>query len=346
MNRSLPLVTIITPSFNQGQFIETTIRSVLAQTYINIEYIIIDALSTDATAGIIDLYRDKISRVIQEPDKGQSDAIVKGFKLAKGELVGWINSDDLLYPNCVTELVEAYERNPDAVLFYDTYIDFIGGDGNFIRRMDVPFVDRNHLLRKYNRLAQPGSFYSKSALEKVDYLDVRLNFSMDLDLWLRLLEVGRGVNYGKGPVAAYREWIGTKTVNGKDKLLYERRQLLIRHGAKSLDRSIAIINLVLLKHFVRSALTKRFYIYCLERIGFFICLVLYYGFFRYLPASNSRFTRWTRFLRRIACKPLFRSAGSNINIEKVVHSSVRVKKSALATIQVLGSIVKYSERWS
>ena len=92
-----PLVTIVTPSYNQGQFIEETILSVLNQTYNNIQYIIIDGDSTDGTKKVLDKYKNRVDVIISEKDKGQTDAINKGFKLAKGELVGWLNSDDIFY---------------------------------------------------------------------------------------------------------------------------------------------------------------------------------------------------------------------------------------------------------
>src|SRR5438045_443911 len=94
-------VSIITPSYNQGQFIEETILSVLNQTYQNVEYIVIDGGSTDNTLDVVNKYKDKIDVIISEKDNGQSDAINKGFKIAKGELIGWLNSDDALYPYCV-----------------------------------------------------------------------------------------------------------------------------------------------------------------------------------------------------------------------------------------------------
>ncbi|MDP3538777.1 MAG: glycosyltransferase [Azonexus sp.] len=315
MNTSPPLVTIITPSFNQGQFIEATIKSVLAQTYQNIEFILIDALSTDSTGEIIDRYRQSISHVVQESDKGQSDAIVKGFKMAKGELVGWINSDDILYPDCVEQLVTSYELNPEAVLFYNSKIDIVSGTGAHIKQLDFEIIDRESLLRKSNTLIQPGSFYSRAALEKIDYFDGKLRYSMDLDLWLRLLKIGRCVNFGNGPVAAYREWEGTKTATGATKLLRERRALLIRHGGRVFDKTMLTINIELIKFFIKDKLIVSYLRKLLSFSLTNVCLALFYGFFRYLPASNSRYTKWTRVLRKIVCKPLFRSAGSNINVE-------------------------------
>jgi glycosyltransferase involved in cell wall biosynthesis len=246
------LVTIITPTFNQGQFIEATIKSVLAQTYQHIEYVVIDAMSTDATAEILAKYAEKISRVIREPDEGQSDAIVKGFKMAQGDLVGWINSDDLLYPDCVEKIVAAYQKTPQAILFYNSQIDIISEDGSFNRLVDVPIVNGDRLLRQSTTLVQPGSFYKNAALAKVGYFNKALRFSMDLDLWLRLLKVGDCVNIASTPIAGYREWGGTKTSTGDAKLLRERKKLLISHGAQVTDKTVVAINFGLVKCYVKN----------------------------------------------------------------------------------------------
>jgi len=247
-----PLVTIITPTFNQGQFIEETIKSVLAQTYQNIEYIILDAMSTDNTATILDRYSDKITNIIREKDKGQSDAIVKGFKLSKGELVGWINSDDILYPDCIEKIVNAYQHTPEAVLFYNSKINIISEDGSFNNLVDVPVLDKDQLLRHSPKLVQPGSFYKKDALIKVDYFNDSLQFSMDLDLWLRLLTIWRCINLGSKPIASYREWGGTKTSTGDTILLTERKALLLSHGATLKDKTIRTIHFSLAKSFVKN----------------------------------------------------------------------------------------------
>lgn len=247
-----PLVTIITPTFNQGQFIDATIKSVLNQTYSNIEYIILDAMSSDGTAEILEGYRDRVTKIVREKDKGQSDAIVKGFKMAKGELVGWINSDDILYPDCIEKIVAAYRRNPDAVLFYNSKINIISEDGSFNRLIDVPVIDGEQLLRISNTLIQPGSFYTNNALVKVNYFNDELRFSMDLDLWLRLLKIGRCVNLESEPIAGYREWGGTKTSTGDAILLHERKAMLLSHGANPTDKTIRAINWALVKCFVKN----------------------------------------------------------------------------------------------
>ena len=129
-NKFNPMVTIVTPSFNQGQFIEETILSVLNQSYENIQYILVDGDSSDKTMDVVNKYRDRIDIIIHEKDKGQSDAINKGFRLAKGELVGWINSDDILYPDCLEKIVELYNNKPEGAIFYNSKLHFIDEKSN------------------------------------------------------------------------------------------------------------------------------------------------------------------------------------------------------------------------
>ncbi|MDC8786693.1 glycosyltransferase family 2 protein [Roseateles koreensis] len=247
MDSSRPLVTIITPSYNQGQFIEATIRSVLAQTYTNIEYIVLDAMSNDQTEKVLESYRGKITKVVRESDKGQSDAIVKGFKMAHGDLVGWINSDDVLYPNCVEELVKHYSDNPKVDLFVVPVIDIVDEAGEKTGVIKAPLISRDFILRRNTEIIQPGSFFRRLALEQVGYFNSSLRFSMDLDLWLRLLKTGGFTNYSKVAMAGYREWGGTKTSTGGQRLLKERRTMLFSHGAKWNDATIISINIQLLK---------------------------------------------------------------------------------------------------
>ena len=145
-----------------------------------------------------------------------------------------------------------YKKNINAVLFYNSKIDLISEDGSFNKVMDVPIVNRDELLRKRNTLVQPGSFYKRDALIKVGYFNESLRFSMDLDLWLRLLKIGDAINVGGAPIAAYREWSGTKTSTGDAILLNERKKMLLGHGASSKDRTIRVINFGLLKIFIKN----------------------------------------------------------------------------------------------
>lgn len=232
------LVTIVTPSYNQGQFIGDTIESVLNQTYKNIQYIVIDGASTDNTMEVVERYRDKIDIVISERDKGQTDAINKGFKLAKGELVGWINSDDMLYPYCVEEIVKLYKQNPDGVIFYGSKIDVVDSENNHLKFYVNKMESRERLLRKNYDVSQPGSFYRKDILEKVNYLDESIYYCMDLDLFLKLLNFGDIYSIDDKPLAKFRKWEETKTATGRSKFIKNIRERLYFHGAKLYNKSI------------------------------------------------------------------------------------------------------------
>src|SRR5512138_1788368 len=121
----LPLVSIITPSFNQAAFLETTIRSVLDQDYPSLEYFIVDGGSKDGSLEIIQRYAHRLAGWVSEPDRGQTDAINKGFGMAHGEILAWLNSDDVYQPGAVAEAATFLQQNPEVGLVYGdaTYID-------------------------------------------------------------------------------------------------------------------------------------------------------------------------------------------------------------------------------
>jgi len=226
-------ISIITPSYNQGVFIEQTIQSVLNQTYKNIEYIIVDGGSNDNTLMIIDKYRNRIDLVISEKDNGQSDAINKGFKQATGTLVGWINSDDFLYPDCVEKIAELYHRHPEGSIFYTAILDVVDRNGKLLHKSTTNIPNRNHLLNKNYNIIQPGSFYNSHLVEQIGYLDESIYYCMDLDLWLRLLNKNDIIcSYQSHALAAYRIWEDTKTTQGKFLFLQDIKKVLNRHGSK------------------------------------------------------------------------------------------------------------------
>lgn len=232
------LVTIVTPSYNQGQFIEETILSVLNQSYKNIQYIIVDGGSDDQTMAVVSRYKDQIDIVIHEKDRGQTDAINKGFKLAKGELVGWINSDDILYPNCVEKIVDKYVEKPDGAIYYNRFNDKIDAQGQIIESYKKNIPNRDHLLSNNYDVIQQGSFYKRELVEVVGYLNENNHYCMDLDLWLKLLNYGSIYNVSEKPSAGFRIWEETKTSMGKEKFLRNIREVLILNGAKHYSKSV------------------------------------------------------------------------------------------------------------
>ena len=239
IKKEYPLVTVVTPSYNQGQYIEETILSVLNQTYKNIQYIVVDGGSSDNTMQVIERYRNKIDIVIHEIDNGQTDAINKGFKLAKGELVGWINSDDILYADCVKKIVELYNKNNDGAIYYSCFNDFIDGTGKLLTTYKMLIKSRDYLLNKNYSIIQQASFYNTGIVKQVGYLDVSIHYCMDMDLWLKLLKYGPIYAFNERPLSAFRLWGETKTTKGRYRFLRETRKILIKNGASWFSQNIA-----------------------------------------------------------------------------------------------------------
>ncbi len=184
MSNVFPLVTVVTPSFNQAPFLEATIRSVLAQNYPRLEYIIMDGGSTDGSVEIIRKYESRLAYWQSERDKGQSDAINRGWERANGEIVTYLNSDDTLRPNAVRLSVEQLNANPAAGLSYGACA-WMDAHGNELGVMGGrPFTLPDLILQ--NRLPQPSVFIRRAALDKVGLLDETLHYMMDYDLWLRI----------------------------------------------------------------------------------------------------------------------------------------------------------------
>ncbi len=187
----LPIVSIVTPSYNQGRFVEKTIQSVLLQDYQDLEYIIIDGGSTDDSMDIIRKYEDRLDYWVSERDRGQAHAINKGFARAHGEIFGWLNSDDFLLPGAIRHIVEMRQKNPKAVAW-------VGGcyridpDGRILSKVIPNGLDRDSLADWGGRgyFHQPSCFFAAEAWHKRGLLDETLDFTFDLDLWLRLLSLG------------------------------------------------------------------------------------------------------------------------------------------------------------
>jgi glycosyltransferase involved in cell wall biosynthesis len=179
-----PRITVVTPSYNQGRFIEETILSIIGQQYPNLEYFIVDGGSTDETVSVIRKYEDQIDWWVSERDKGQTDAINKGFKKATGDIVNWINSDDILYPDALFHIAQTYMAHPDAGFVYGKTQRFNAEGPMEMMQHDVPDLP---LMYYYHfPYGQQGCFYKKSILERVGFLNETLHFSMDFDLFVRL----------------------------------------------------------------------------------------------------------------------------------------------------------------
>ncbi|MDX2189017.1 MAG: glycosyltransferase family 2 protein [Bacteroidota bacterium] len=226
-----PLVSIVTPSFNQVKYIEHTVLSVLNQDYPNIEYIIFDGGSTDGSIDVIKKYADKLTYWVSEADKGQSDAINKGWRMAKGDILFYLNSDDLLYDNqVVSKIVAAYKLNPKAAVFYGD-CQIIDSKGNNVKFKKAQPCNTNMLL-KTNEFAsilyQTSSFFNGKYLREINYLQTNLHYCMDYELIVSLSEKGEMV-YLPVTVASFRVHGESKSHLGNVPMMNEMLQIKFKH---------------------------------------------------------------------------------------------------------------------
>lgn len=178
----LPLVSIVTPSYNQARFLEATLRSVLEQDYPNMEYLVVDGASSDGSVEIIHRYADRLAWWVSEKDSGQSEAINKGLRRARGEFVGWLNSDDIYLPGAVSAAVKIFQSHPQAGLVYGDAqaIDADGKPFNLMRARQYTLAD----LMAFNIICQPAAFMRRSVLDEAGYLDPVYQLLMDNLLWM------------------------------------------------------------------------------------------------------------------------------------------------------------------
>jgi glycosyltransferase involved in cell wall biosynthesis len=188
----MTLVSVVTPSYNQAEFIEQTMRSVLEQDYRELEYFVIDGGSTDGSVDIIRCYADRLAGWETEKDSGQAEAINKGMKRARGDIVAWLNSDDTFLPGAVAAAVEAFATHPHAVLVYgDTRA--VDGENRILNISHYRQLSLEDLLC-FEIIGQPAVFMRRSAYEAAGGLDTSYHFMLDHQLWIKLAQQGEMVH--------------------------------------------------------------------------------------------------------------------------------------------------------
>ncbi len=233
-----PLVSIVTPSFNQARYLETTLRSVLEQGYPAIEYLVIDGGSSDGSVEIIRRYADRLAWWVSEKDRGQTDALNKGFSQAKGEIFAWLNSDDTYEPGAVAAAVKYLINHPEVGLVYaDT--NFIDENGHFIGRFPAAQTDYRRLRQGYVHIPQQAAFFRADLWRQVGPLDPDFYFAMDYDLWVRLAKLAPLAYLPGQTWANFRLHTSGKTMAADDRCWPEMLKVHYRAGGSFFAQIVA-----------------------------------------------------------------------------------------------------------
>lgn len=231
MREEFPLVSIITPSLNQGKFIEDTLESVRNQDYPNIEHIVVDGGSTDTTLDILKKHENTYSlKWISEPDRGQSDAVNKGFKMARGSVIGWLNSDDAyISKDVISFIVTEFANTPDMDVLYGD-VALIDENSLILQVRLAPEFDYHRLLRD-DFIPEPSTFYRRSVVNEHE-LDINIDLPMDYEYWLRLAKNSIQFRHVNKILSAARIHQDMKTLSRAKEMNTETEQVKIKYGQK------------------------------------------------------------------------------------------------------------------
>jgi glycosyltransferase involved in cell wall biosynthesis len=227
-------LSIITPSYNQGRFIERTIESVLSQQFSgSLQYLVMDGGSNDETVGILRRYETSLSWV-SEKDGGQADAVNKGLSRSTGEIVGWLNSDDIYYPGAMLAVCDAFDSDPT--------LDVIYGDANHIDEDDrviEPYpTEEINFSRLVNTcyICQPAVFFRKSVVDRFGPLDAKLQYCLDYEYWVRLTAAGAKFRRLRRVLAGWRLYPQNKTLGSRVRVHTEINDMLRRYARRVPDQ--------------------------------------------------------------------------------------------------------------
>jgi glycosyltransferase involved in cell wall biosynthesis len=225
-----PLISIVTPSFNQVNFIYEALESIRIQDYSNHEHLIIDGMSTDGTVELLRNYsnsseKDKVFW-LSEKDRGQSEALNKGFRRAKGDIIGWLNSDDRYLPGCFAQVVEAFEQNPDVDIIYGDY-RIVDESGSVIQiKHEIEFSKFILLYHRVLYIPTTSTFFRRRVFRENNWLEESLQYAMDLELFIRLATKGYRFKHIPKVLADFRLQPASKTCSSPDGQRREHRQIV------------------------------------------------------------------------------------------------------------------------
>ncbi|MDZ4753808.1 MAG: glycosyltransferase family 2 protein [Phycisphaerae bacterium] len=225
---STPLCSIVVPSFHQGQWIESALQSLLLQNDPALEIIIVDGGSTDGTRAVLERYRSRLTACIIEPDKGQADALAKGFDLARGDILGWLNSDDMHLPWTLATMRDAFAADPKLDVVHGDRV-IIDAEGRITGHCCLP-LHSAYLLSRWPRTNQETCFWRRQIWERVGGINREMRFAMDYDLFARLFAAGR-CRHLRRHLGAFRWHSASKSFNQQTTIGSEEMALVrTRYG--------------------------------------------------------------------------------------------------------------------
>lgn len=224
MDNYLPKISVVTPSFNQGQFLDQTMNSVLGQDYSNVEYIVVDGGSTDNSVEIIKKYADRLAYWVSEKDRGQTHAINKGLEKSTGDVLCYLNSDDQLLPHVLSDVAEYFVAHGDVDCVYGCTIMIDQNGSELLARHEIPF-DYNILLYGIGYIQQPSTFWRRSVYEAIGPFQEDLQFNMDYEYWIRMASNGFRMEYVDKFLSLYRLHNKSKSVVRSTLIRKERKQI-------------------------------------------------------------------------------------------------------------------------
>ncbi len=249
---SLPKISIVTPSYNQGRFLEWTLRSVILQRYPGLEYIVMDGGSTDGSVEILESYDDHLAQWVSEPDGGQASAIARGLSEASGEIMAFLNSDDMLAPDALHFVADFFNRNPNIDALYSHRCAV--NDENIVIYYWILPRHSDYLMSRWDLIPQETCFWRRHLWERAGNIDPEFEFALDYDLFIRFMRAGKMTRINRF-LGAYREHESSKTARHLDSLgLEEIQRVWSRYKLRS--RSFHTYVYPLLKKWVEVASSR------------------------------------------------------------------------------------------